>query len=74
MKLNDYLADKQATDLAKAIGATSTEISDWRYGKRAVPVRRCVAIESATGGQVTRRDLRPDDWAHYWPELVEDAA
>lgn len=74
MNLNDYLSDKQATDLAKAIGATSTEISHWRNGKREVPIGRCVAIERATGGLVTRRDLRPDDWSHYWPELDEDAA
>ena len=29
----------------------------------------CVQIEQATDGKVTRRDLRPDDWAAIWPEL-----
>lgn len=31
----------------------------------------CVAIERETRGQVTRRDLRPDDWQDIWPELAE---
>lgn len=36
----------------------------------ATPIERCAAIERATSGQVTRRDLRPDDWHLIWPELV----
>lgn len=36
------------------------------------PARHCVAIERATGGKVTRRELRPDDWAELWPELAFD--
>jgi len=28
------------------------------------------AIERATNGQVTRRDLRPLDWQAIWPELA----
>jgi DNA-binding transcriptional regulator YdaS (Cro superfamily) len=31
---------------------------------------RCVDIERATDGAVTRRELRPDDWQRIWPELV----
>lgn len=34
----------------------------------------CVAIERETRGQVTRKDLRPDDWQDIWPELVESSA
>lgn len=32
---------------------------------------RCVAIERATNGAVTRKDLRPHDWRDIWPELAE---
>lgn len=32
----------------------------------------CVAIERATGGAITRRALRADDWWRIWPELVTD--
>lgn len=30
----------------------------------------CVSIERETNGQVTRKDLRPDDWQDIWPELA----
>lgn len=29
----------------------------------------CSAIERASGGAVTRQDLRPHDWQDIWPEL-----
>lgn len=74
MTLDEYLLENTAVDLAKAVNATAAEISDWRRNKRQVPVRRCVAIEYATGGKVSRKDLRPDDWAQYWPELAEKSA
>lgn len=35
----------------------------WLSNARPVPVERCSAIERATNGAVTRRDLRPKDWA-----------
>ena len=31
----------------------------------------CVSIERETDGQITRKDLRPDDWHMIWPELAE---
>jgi DNA-binding transcriptional regulator YdaS (Cro superfamily) len=57
------------TKLAEAIGQSTQTVSNWR--SRGVPVVHCAAIEQATGGKVTRRDLRPDDWARIWPELAE---
>lgn len=30
----------------------------------------CVLIELKSSGEVTRKDLRPDDWPEIWPELV----
>jgi DNA-binding transcriptional regulator YdaS (Cro superfamily) len=32
------------------------------------------AIESFTGGSVTRRDMRPDDFSRIWPELADTTA
>lgn len=29
-------------------------------------------IEELTGGEVSRKDMRPDDWRDIWPELVEE--
>lgn len=33
----------------------------------------CVSIERESDSEVTRKDLRPDDWHSYWPELAEAA-
>lgn len=75
MNLNDYLASKDALSVAQLrerIGVKSdAQIRQWQHGyadRRPSP-EYCVAIEQATGGKVTRRDLRPDDWMRIWPEL-----
>ena len=75
MNLNDYILNsaKPAAILAGEISVSPVLISQWRSGTRPVPIERCVAIERATNGQVTRRDLRPHDWASIWPELVDKA-
>ena len=71
MKLNDYLDKHGAkTKLATEIGAQVQLVWQWASGVRAVPIDRCYAIEQATNGIVTRRDLRPDDWQKIWPELA----
>lgn len=45
--------------LADALGIKSPSISEWRdRGK--VPAERCIAIEQATAGAVSRYQLRPD--------------
>lgn len=63
-----------AIQLARAIGAHSSDMTDWTKGKRPVPVKFAVAIEAATEKQVTRKDLFPNDWPLIWPELSEKAA
>lgn len=45
--------------LAIALGVRSPSISGWRRAGR-VPIERCLGIEAATNGAVTRHDLRPD--------------
>ena len=75
MKLSDYLsAHGQQTDLARAIGAQPQLVWQWAKAVRPVPIERCVPIERATNGQVTRQDLRPDDWHEIWPELAQASA
>jgi len=60
--------------LADAVGVRQSAISNWRVrGTRPNPAY-CAAIERATGGQVTRQDLRPLDWMAIWPELAESQA
>lgn len=33
----------------------------------------CVRIERESGGRITRKMLRPTDWARIWPELAATA-
>lgn len=58
--------------LADILEVTPATISQWVSCHRPIPIERCPAIEKATDGQVSRRDLRPDDWWLIWPELVTD--
>ena len=45
---------------ARVVGVTPQAVSEiLRKGKK-VPAEWCLAIEEATGGKVTRHDLRPD--------------
>lgn len=75
MNLTDYLTSgkKSAAELARDLGVAPALIYQWRTGLRSVPPERCVEIDRATGGAVTRRDLRPDDWQRIWPELADFA-
>ncbi len=45
--------------LAQALGIKSPSIDGWRRRRR-VPAGRCIEIERAVGGRVTRAMLRPD--------------
>jgi DNA-binding transcriptional regulator YdaS (Cro superfamily) len=58
-----------ATKLADLLGVSVQVVSNWK--DRGIPIERCVAIENATGGKVTRRELRPEDWRSIWPELEQ---
>ena len=60
--------------LAQAIGEGQTTLSNWRKRGTVLKAEYCTAIERATGGQVTRRDLRPNDWQQIWPELATPAS
>ena len=72
MKLKDYVADRGGiARLARQVGAQSQLMWQWSSGVRPVPIERCVSIERATDGAVSRIDLRPDDWHEIWPELAD---
>ncbi len=43
-------------NLARQLGIRSQAVSQWRR----VPAERVLAVEQATGGRVTRHELRPD--------------
>lgn len=75
MNLKDYLSKYGSqAELARKISAQPQLVWQWSSGVRPVPIERCVAIERATDGAVSRRDLRPDDWRDIWPELADSSA
>ena len=47
-------------ELARRAGVTPQAVSQWFEEVRPVPAARCLPIEQATNGAVTRYDLRPD--------------
>ena len=55
-------------NLSQVLDVTLGALGNWKI--RGVPIERCYAIERATNGAVTRRDLRPEDWQEIWPELA----
>lgn len=75
MNLETYLSFVEtAASLARKLDISPVLISQWRTGIRPIPIERCPAIEQATSGAVTRKELRPDDWHLIWPELVRSKA
>jgi DNA-binding transcriptional regulator YdaS (Cro superfamily) len=56
-----------ASRLAASIGVSLSYLSQMSTGT--ISPKRCVQIEEATSGGVTRQEMRPDDWADLWPEL-----
>lgn len=44
--------------VAKMCDVRQASVSEWR--KRGIPVTRCLALEAACGGAVTRYEMRPD--------------
>jgi DNA-binding transcriptional regulator YdaS (Cro superfamily) len=78
VNLQTYIERFSAADLARALGVTPSFVTQMAKAGptgRPVPVKRCVQVELATCGKVTRKELR-DDWREIWPELeaIERAA
>lgn len=59
--------------LGLLLGVTKGAVSQWKGEGRNVPVEHCVSIERATNGDVTRQELRPDDYWLIWPDLPAPA-
>ena len=64
----DQKAGREST-LAAAVSVAAPYMWQMVRGKRPVPAAYCTAIEVATGGEVTRQELRPKDFHLIWPEL-----
>ena len=77
MNLKNYISNTErgaATRLSESLNISLSHLSQMAAGTSAISPARCVEIERATDGQVTRQDLRPDDWESIWPELADKKA
>lgn len=71
-RVNEHFGGPAA--VARALGyGDIRNVAYWTSGKRWFPPKHCVTIERLTGGKITRSELRPYDFAEYWPELVATA-
>lgn len=75
MELNQYLAsgEMSGVEFAKAIGISPAYLYHIANGRRAFPVQLVKKAVEFSGGALTERSLRPDDWHKIWPELKEVA-
>lgn len=77
MELKTYLSTLDVLkrdDLARNCGTTRGHLQNICYGLRTCSAELATALERESGGAITRRDLRPDDWHLIWPELVAGGA
>lgn len=76
MKLIDYLNFLpviERSEFAVSCGTTVGYLRKACSMGQLIGPETCVAIEQVSAGRVTRTELRPDDWARIWPELIEKA-
>lgn len=60
--------------LARFIDVPQSFVSKMCSGEKSVPAEHCKAIEAFSAGAVTCKDLRPNDWQKFWPELAQAPA
>ncbi len=69
------IAGSQAK-LARLVGVNQQDISYWLHkARKGIPLEHVPDIERATGGRVTRYDLRPDFFGYsqdHQPSLVQE--
>lgn len=56
--------------VAALLGRSVQAVYFYRSGERRLPADLCARLEAAQT-QVSRRDMRPDDWHLIWPELID---
>lgn len=61
---------KSQANLARALGVKPPTVNEWIKERRPVPRDFGPAIERLTDGRVTRKDIFPNQWMRWWPELA----
>ena len=62
MDIKAYLKEHSMSqeEFATKLGVTQGLVWQWLEGRTRITAERAVEIEAATGGKVTRHELRPD--------------
>ena len=60
--------------LAQRCGIQDAYLYQILSGRREASAELCVLIERESGREITRQQLRPNDWARIWPDLAEPKA
>lgn len=71
--LKRYLAPMSRAQRAAFAARCRTSTNTLRniaYGQKQAGPALSIAIEQATGGVITRADMRPGDWPMLWPEYT----
>lgn len=68
------LSPQDRKGFAEKVGTSAGHLTNHAYGYTPLAPAVCVLVEKESDGAVTRQELRPDDWAAIWPELVTDKA
>lgn len=68
-ELLDWLKTATDSDIQNT-GTTRGHLRQIAYGNRQASAEVAARLESVTNGDVTRKQLRPGDWAVIWPELA----
>jgi len=71
MNLQTYINTEpgNATRLVSVLGIPLSYLSQMASGYRNISPSRALSIERATGGLVTRKEMRPDDCWLIWPDI-----
>lgn len=56
------LGIKTQQEFADLVGVTQATVCRWENGETLISPLNAIKIESATGGKITKSDLRPDLW------------
>ena len=62
MDLQDYCSKYSQSHLARLLKVYPTHIHAYLHGQRRMTAEMALRLESATDGEISRSDLRPDLW------------
>ncbi len=65
-------SDMTMSDIAKKLKVTKQAVQRWSSAGEYVPAKHCLDIEEIFRGEITRQQMRPNDWQKYWRALPWD--